>query len=397
MKARRFILLCAGLLYALSAAVGPAGAADTDEAVAEADFLRLINERRARLDLAPLDVYWDLVDDARAHSHFQSQDRCGDAKRICHNPELGSVTDGWYALAENVGVGYDVDGLDRAFWESPAHQQNVVGNFNYAGVGVVVRDDGSMYVTVVFMRGPAGLPAERPDDVYSFPAGADRPGVHDPGRSSWSLYGESRNFYYGLPDDVPLTCDWDGRDGSSVGLYRNETGFLYLRNQNAFGDADLASFYGTPVDVPLCGDWDGDGAETIGVYRPGTNTFYLHNRNALGLADAEIVFGEPGDVPLVGDWFGAGYDSVAVYRPANRTLYLADGSLRLGNVVAIPGPVLAAGDQLVVGDWDADGADTPGVYRPDTGEFWVHHGLTAGEGSARIQLPADGVAVVGSW
>lgn len=386
-----------GLLVVLSAAAAPAGADAADEAIAESEFLRLINERRASLNLTPLTVYWDLVDDARAHSRFQAEDRCGAGERICHNPDLGDVATGWYALGENVGVGYDVDGLDRAFWESPAHQQNVVGNYNYAGVGVVVRADGTLYVTVIFMRGPDGLPTEQPGEAYAFPAGADRPGVHDPASGSWSLYGSDRSFYYGRPDDTPLACDWDGRGGTTVGLYRGATGYLYLRNDNAFGDADLSSYYGVSDDVPLCGDWDGDGVETIGVYRSGDAVFYLHNRNALGLADVEIRLGDPGDIPLVGDWFERGYDSVAVYRPASGTLYLSDGSPGAGAVVAIPGPALAVGDQLIAGDWDADGTDTPGVYRTDTGEVWLYHGLGPGAEVSQLQLAPGGTAVVGSW
>ena len=399
MSVRRLIALCVGLLVVLSAAALPAGAEAPNEAVAEAEFLRLINEHRHRLDLAPLAPYWDLEDDARAHSLFQAEDRCGGGERICHSTELGGVTTGWYALGENVGVGYDVAGLDRAFWESPDHQHNVIGNYNYAGVGVVVRPDGTMYVTVLFMRGPDGLPDEEPAGTgdYAFPAGADKPGVHQVDRGSWVLHGAGRSFYYGLPEDVPLTCDWDGSGGATVGLYRSATGYLYLRNDNAFGEADLDSFYGVRDDVPLCGDWDGDGDETIAVYRPGESTFYLHNSNTVGLADVAIRLGSPGDIPLVGDWFGHGYDSLAVYRPATGTLLVGDGRMEPGNVVALPGPTLLAGDHLVAGDWNGDGNDTPGVYRPDTGEFWLQLGLEPDAEVVSLTVAKDGLPVVGDW
>lgn len=399
MSVRRLIILCVGLLAVLSAAALPAGAEPPNEVVAEAEFLRLINEHRSRLNLAPLAPYWDLVDDARSHSLFQSEDRCGGGERICHNSELAEVTTGWYALGENVGVGYDVASLDRAFWESPDHQHNVVGNYNYAGVGVVVRPDGTMYVTVLFMRGPDGLPAEEPPPGrdYAFPIGADKPGVHQVGRGAWVLHGSDRSFYYGLPDDVPLTCDWDGSGGATVGLYRSATGYLYLRNDNGFGDADLDSFYGIPDDVPLCGDWDGDGVETIAVYRPAESMFYLHNSNMVGLADAEVRLGTPGDIPLVGDWFGRGYDSVAVYRPTTATLLVGDGRMGAGNVVALPGPSLLAGDELIAGDWNADGSDSPGIYRPDTGEFWLHLGLEPDAEVVSLMVAPDGLPVVGNW
>jgi hypothetical protein len=182
-----------------------------------------------------------------------------------------------------------------------------------------------------------------------------------------------------------------------VGLYRSSNGYLYLRHDNAFGEADLTSFYGVPDDMPLCGDWDVDGVETIGIYRAGESTFYLHNRNALGLADAAVPLGEPGDVPVVGDWFGKGHDSVAVYRPGSATLLVSDGRMQLGNVVALPGPALLAGDLLVAGDWNGDGRDTPGVYRPDTGEFSLHLSLDPGSDVVSLFVAADGLPVVGKW
>jgi hypothetical protein len=399
---RRLILLFAALLMVLSAVALPAGAVSTNEAFAESEFLRLLNQRRAGLNLASLAPYWDLVDDARSHSRFQSEGRCRGGERICHNPALGTVTTNWYALGENVGVGYDPNTLDRAFWESASHQANVVGNYNYAGVGVVIRDDGAMYVTVVFMRGPEGLPADAPDDTaqagYVFPPGADRVGLHNSTRGTWTLDGSASGFYYGVPSDVPVTCDWDGDGDTTVGLYRRTTGYLYLRNTNTFGIADIAVFYGIPEDVPLCGDWDGDGLETIGIYRPSNARFYLRNSNSIGFADTEFRFGRTGDVPLAGDWFGKGHDSVAVYRPATGMLYLGDGRNRLGNVIAVPRTDYLPSDQLIVGDWDADGTDTLGYYRPSTGEFRLLLDHQPDPETAAVSFGATGsTAVAGDW
>ncbi len=402
MIVRRLILLFAALLMVLTAVALPAGAVSANVEFAESEFLRLINQRRAGLSLSPLAPYWDLVDDARDHSRYQSEDRCTDGGRICHNPELGSVTINWYALGENVGVGYDPESLDRAFWNSPAHQANVVGNYNYAGVGVVIRDDGAMYVTVVFMRGPEGLSATPPDEAgaagYVFPPGADRVGLHNADRGTWTLDGAASGFHYGLPSDVPVTCDWDGDGRASVGLYRPSSGYLYLRNTNSFGIADIAIFYGIPEDVPVCGDWDGDGRDTIGVFRPSNATFYLRNSNSIGFADTEIGFGEPGDIPLTGDWFGKGHDSVAVYRPGTGMLYLADGRERLGNVITLPRTDFLPTDSLVVGDWDADGTDTLGYHRPGTGEFRLLLDHTPDPETVTISLGlTDQTAVAGAW
>lgn len=401
--ARRLIILFAGFVVVLAAVAIPAGAVDSNESFAESEFLRLINERRAGLSLSPLSSHWDLADDARQHSLFQSEDRCADRQRICHNPALGSVTTHWYSLGENVGVGYDVAGLERAFWNSAVHQANVVGNYNYAGVGVVIREDGSMFVTVVFMRAADGLPEARPDETeagqpYAFPAGADRVGLHDASRGTWSLHGAASAFYYGVPADSPVACDWDGDGETTVGLYRSSTGYLYLRNTNSFGIADVAIFYGIPEDVPVCGDWDGDGRETIGIYRPSNSMFYLRNSNSLGFADVEFQFGQAGDLPLAGDWFGTGHHSVGVLRPGTGMLYLTDGRNGLGNVLALPRRDVLPSDRIVVGDWNADGADTIGYQRMGSSDFRLLLDLQPDAESVVLPFGPTGLTpVAGEW
>ena len=83
---------------------------------------------------------------------------------ISHNPSLGSQVSGnWTKLGENVGVGYDVDGLMRAFIDSPAHYRNLVDpDWNYVGVGVSYGSDGRMYTTHNFMAKPSGGGAPPP-------------------------------------------------------------------------------------------------------------------------------------------------------------------------------------------------------------------------------------------
>jgi hypothetical protein len=155
-------LLSIGLAVA-PAQAGPAGS-----------FVSKMNSERAARGLAPLQVYADLTDDAKAHSQrMMSQDD------LHHNPNLAGVTTGWQALAENVGVGPSVDSLHRAFMASPGHNKNIVGNYNYVGVGVVIESDTKMWVTVVFMRGPADL-LEPPPPSDDPPPAEDPQPAEDP-------------------------------------------------------------------------------------------------------------------------------------------------------------------------------------------------------------------------
>ena len=143
---RRILAVAAAAALTLFGWVAPA------HADAEAGFVAQINAERAAQGLAPLQVYWDLVDDARAHSQRMAADGT-----IFHNPNLAAVCSAWQALGENVGVGASVDSLHQAFMSSPAHRGNILGDYNYVGVGVVQEGADRLWVTVVFMRGPAGL------------------------------------------------------------------------------------------------------------------------------------------------------------------------------------------------------------------------------------------------
>ena len=111
-----------------------------------------INSLRASKGLGQLEVSGELVGVARNWTEKMVSN--GD---ISHNPNLGSQVKGnWTKLGENVGVGYDVDGLMQAFINSSAHYKNLVDPaWNYVGVGVVMTPDGRMWTTHNFMARPA--------------------------------------------------------------------------------------------------------------------------------------------------------------------------------------------------------------------------------------------------
>ncbi len=214
----------------------------------------------------------------------------------------------------------------------------------------------------------------------------DKWAVHEPASGLWSFRlgdGVSRDIFFGVPGDVALFCDWNGNGEDTVGLYRPHEGFVYLRNSNTLGFADLDFHYGIPTDVPLCGDWDGDGIDSIGVYRPSQQRFFLRNSNSLGFADLDFQLGAPGDRPLAGDWNGDGIDSVAVFRPSTGTVYSSEGQMW-----QVPSP-----GQLVVADVAGQGRDGFATFSDGV------IGFVAEEGSqqlVRFGRPTS-VAVAGWW
>ena len=125
------------------------------QAGTEGAFLSKINASRSAAGLAPVSVHSDLVPDARAHSAQMMA-----AGEIYHTSPLSAVASGWEALAENVGAGPSVDSLHAAFMASSGHRRNILGDYNYVGIGVSQSDSGQLWVTVIFMR--KGAPAPPP-------------------------------------------------------------------------------------------------------------------------------------------------------------------------------------------------------------------------------------------
>lgn len=125
----------------------------------EAQFVSRINSLRASKGLSQLAVSGELTGVARSWTQ-----QMVNAGQISHNPNLGSQVSGnWTKLGENVGVGYDVDGLMQAFINSASHYRNLVDPaWTHVGVGVIVLGDGTMYTTHNFMAMGAAAPPPPP-------------------------------------------------------------------------------------------------------------------------------------------------------------------------------------------------------------------------------------------
>ena len=195
-------------------------------------------------------------------------------------------------------------------------------------------------------------------------------GFFDANAGRWR-FDNGKDFYFGNPGDLPMTCDWNGDGTDTVGLYRRQSGFLYLRQTNTQGVADLEIFFGIPEDMPVCGDWNGDGVDTVGVYRPSQGRFYLRNSNTQGFADLAFNLTGVSGVPIAGDFNGDGTDTVALWDHTRSQVAFATG--------IVNGPPLvtetfgAPNDLIVVGDWDLNGSESIGVFRPSNQTFHLQY------------------------
>ena len=225
-------------------------------------------------------------------------------------------------------------------------------------------------------------------------------GLVDTMTGLWKVGGGA--FYYGDPGDYPFVGDWDGDGVDTPGLYRQSDGYVYLRNSNTQGIADIKFFFGDPGDVPIAGDFNGDGFDTVSIYRPSNQTFYIINElgsndTGLGAAEYSFMFGDPGDEPFVGDLDGDGIDEVGLHRDTTGLVYyrntlttgIADASFFWGDPA----------DIVFAGNWNGDNTDTVGLLRPSDSTFYWRNTNTQGiaDGSALVPGGSTDAPVVGTF
>ncbi len=142
---RRWLLI---LVIASMTTTGLGLSAGADSAT-ESEFLAKINAERSANGLGGLAMEGGL----QAHARKHSQDMM-DANQIYHSTSAelqAAAGSGWSKLGENVGRGGSVSSLHAAFMNSSGHRANILGDYNYAGIGTGTKD-GVLYVTVVFMK-----------------------------------------------------------------------------------------------------------------------------------------------------------------------------------------------------------------------------------------------------
>ncbi|MGI9585315.1 MAG: PQQ-dependent sugar dehydrogenase [Acidimicrobiia bacterium] len=238
-------------------------------------------------------------------------------------------------------------------------------------------------------------------------AAADDPdtvGAVDVSQGLWRLRTEeglTATFYYGNPGDLPFAGDWNCNGIDTPGLYRQSDGYVYLRNSNTQGVADIAFFFGNPGDIPIAGDFDGDGCDTVSIYRPSEGRVFVINElgsadDGLGPADYDYYFGNPADTPFSGDFTGDAISTVGLYRETAGLTFLryenasgpADVSFYFGD----------PGDLFVAGDWNANGVETSGVFRPSDATFYLKNTNTEGNADSTVTFGSpQSMPVAGRW
>lgn len=143
------VLVVALAIIGLSASAG----ADSGS---EQGFLSAINSERASRGLGSLKMDGGLQSHARRHT--ADMIAAGNIYHSSSGELKAAAGSGWSKLGENVGRGGTVSSLHSAFMNSAGHKANILGDYNYAGIGTDTHE-GVLYVTVVFMKKGSTSPA----------------------------------------------------------------------------------------------------------------------------------------------------------------------------------------------------------------------------------------------
>jgi len=117
--------------------------------------LKLINEHRTEMALKPLVMVKQISSAASVHSLNMATGKVpfghkGFDERMDHlKDKLKPVN----SFAENVAFGASTaDEVVDLWLTSPGHRQNIEGDFDLTGIGIVKSKDGDLYYTQIFLR-----------------------------------------------------------------------------------------------------------------------------------------------------------------------------------------------------------------------------------------------------
>ncbi len=225
------------VLVALSFfALAPVAAADTET---EAEFLSEINATRAAQGLGALQLDGALRSHARSHAEDMAQ-----AGEIYHSSEaelIAAAGTGWSGIAENVGQGRSVTSLHDAFMASPGHKSNILGDYNYVGIGTDT-SGGYLYVTVVFVgrgdsTGTDSIASETSDYDGTF---ADDDGnIHEPNIEVIAAEGITLGCN---PPENSLYCPDDSVTRGAMAAFIARALGLPAVDRDHFNDDDASTF-----------------------------------------------------------------------------------------------------------------------------------------------------------
>ncbi len=121
----------------------------------EKEILVLINKYRAKKHLAPLTGKSIIENSADKHSRNMASRKVGFGHSGFDNrlDYLMKSIPGSTGGAENVAYGAETAEQVVKMWiNSAGHRKNILGNYNYTGIGIAKGRNGTLFYTQIFIR-----------------------------------------------------------------------------------------------------------------------------------------------------------------------------------------------------------------------------------------------------
>lgn len=159
-------LVVATLATATLLVASPAKEAAASQANAPAwELFRLTNNDRAANGLPALQMASAAVDVAQNWANHLAA-----TGSLVHNPnyvaQMSAAVGGqWTQVGENIGYAQSAAQLEPMFMNSPPHRANILGPYNYVGVGSAYDSAGNLWVVLDFVATPVAQPIVTPPPV----------------------------------------------------------------------------------------------------------------------------------------------------------------------------------------------------------------------------------------
>lgn len=156
-----FLLLtccCLNLTLPFSASAAPVRSSCSEYYIdMETRTVDIINQIRAKHNLAPLTVWNQLCEISRGHCLNMAEKKCSFGHDGFDKRSKGVDSDKFvYRFGENVAFNFNykdpVKVAVEGWMESPGHRKNILGDYNETGVGIVQNTRGEWYLTQLFAK-----------------------------------------------------------------------------------------------------------------------------------------------------------------------------------------------------------------------------------------------------
>lgn len=142
-------------MFALQISYAQPAKVENNDTAMQNEILQYINQYRKTRGLAPLEMNYKIVIEAKRHSMDMATHKMafGHQYFTTRIKRLRTQINNSNAGAENIAYNYkNAQDVVKNWLRSPGHKKNIDGNYNLTGIGVARDNKGKLYFTQIFLK-----------------------------------------------------------------------------------------------------------------------------------------------------------------------------------------------------------------------------------------------------